>query len=114
MMRHLFFAGLNNLFTVERRERTTDGAGGFTLSWVTTAFVRGRIRPASSREREVAASEEREISHVLYVLSGSDIVRGDRVTCNNLTVEVMGIREPSLADQHWEIDCMERQQEVTV
>lgn len=114
MMRRLLFAGLNNLFTVERRERTSDGQGGFVLSYVEIICVRGRIRPASGREREVAASEEREISHILYVLAGTDIERGDRVTCDDLTVDVMGIREPSLAGQHYEIDCMERQQEAAV
>lgn len=59
----------------------------------------------------MALSEERQISHVLYVVHGEDIERGDRVACGDLTVEVMGIREPSKAGHHLEIDCLERQDE---
>ena len=109
-----FRALLNNVFTVERRTRTPDGQGGFEIDRVTVGFVRGRIRPANTREREVAASEERELSHVLYVVAGANIGRGDYVTTRGITFEVMGVREPSLMDHHWEIDCMERQQEVNV
>ncbi len=109
-----FRALLNNDFTVQRRTRTSDGQGGWTIGLVQVSKVRGRIRPASTKEREVAASEERELSHVLYVVAGANIGRGDYVTTKGITFEVMGVREPSLMDHHWEIDCMERQQEVNV
>jgi SPP1 family predicted phage head-tail adaptor len=75
--------------------------------------VQGRIRPASSSEREVAQQEERLLTHVLYVAAGSDIARGDRVSVGNLTVEVLGVREPSKAGEHLEIDCEEQQPEVS-
>jgi len=45
------------------------------------------------------------------------VARGDRVTyadadgVHPLAVEVLGIREPSEAGTHWEIDCLERQYE---
>jgi hypothetical protein len=35
------------------------------------------------------------------------------VTCGDLQVEVLGVREPSLAGHHWEIDCLERQIEIS-
>ena len=74
----------------------------------------GRIRPATSAEREVAKLERRDITHVLYVVHGTDIARGDRVECGDLTVDVQGIREPSKASHHLEIDCLEVQHEATV
>ena len=96
---------LNNTFAVERRTRTHDGQGGFTVGYSSVdANVEGRIRPAA---------EGRDVSHVLYVVDGEDIERGDRVTCGDLVVEVLAIREPSLADHHLEIDCLERQVEET-
>lgn len=103
----------NNTFTIERRTRTSDGKGGFTIGYLSQGTVSGRIRPASGREREVAAQEGRDISHVLYVAADEDIARGDRVSVGDLVVEVQGVREPSQAGHHLEIDCWERQKEVS-
>ena len=103
----------NNTFTVERKSRTGDGHGNFPLTWSSVGSVSGRIRPASSRERELAAQEGREITHVLYVSAETDIARGDRATTGDLVVEVLGVREPSEAGHHLEVDCLETQKEVT-
>jgi head-tail adaptor len=107
-----FASLLNNSFVVTRITRTSDGAGGWTVGYTAVGTYEGRIRPASGQEREVAAAIERQISHVLY-LECEDIERGDVVTCGDLSVEVMGIREPSQAGHHLEIDCLERQREVS-
>ena len=109
----IFTSLLNNTFTVERRVRTSDGQGGWEIGYGVVGTIEGRIRPASSEERTVAQREERDVSHVLYCLPGEDIARGDRVTCGALTVEVLGVREPSLAGEHVEIDCLEVQAETT-
>lgn len=109
---------LNNQFTISRRDRVSDGQGGWTIVWADVATVRGRIRPANSAERVVADKDEQQVTHVLYVVAGEDIARGDLVAClgpegvHELEVEVLGIREPSQAGHHWEIDCLERQPEV--
>jgi len=103
----------NNTFTIERRTRTSDGQGGFTIGYSSQGSVTGRVRPASGREREVAAQEGREISHVLYTAADEDVARGDRVTCGDLILEVLGVREPSKAGHHLEVDCVERQKEET-
>jgi SPP1 family predicted phage head-tail adaptor len=108
----VFQSLLNNDVAIERRQRTPDGQGGWAIGYLAGDTVRGRIRPASSSEREVAQLEERQITHVLYVLAGTDIERGDRVTVGDLVVEVEAIREPSKAGEHLEIDCRERQVEV--
>jgi len=109
----VFTSLLNNTFTVSRLVRSADGQGGHAISYVEIGDVAGRIRPTSGSEREVADSEEQQISHVLYVAAGSDVARGDLVECGDLAVEVLGIREPSLAGEHWEIDCLERVDEST-
>lgn len=103
---------LNNTFTVERRDRLADGQGGWTIVYAEVGAVRGRICPSTGKERVIADSEEQQITHVLYVVAGENVARGDRVTCGDLVVEVLGVREPSEADHHWEIDCLERQEEV--
>lgn len=109
----VFTSLLNNTFTVKRRDRLDDGQGGWTIVYAEAGTVQGRICPSTGAERVVADSEEQQISHVLYVVVGEDITRGDRVTCGDLAVEVLGIREPSEAGKHWEIDCLERQYEET-
>lgn len=110
----VFESLLNNTFTVERRRRSPDGQGGWSIDYVAIGTVEGRLRPATSRERETAALEERQITHVFYVVAGTDVVRGDRVTGDGVSVEVEGIREPSRADEHLEIDCNERQPEQSL
>jgi SPP1 family predicted phage head-tail adaptor len=111
----VFDSLLNNTFSVERRTRTGDGQGGWILGYASIGTTLGRIRPASGVERQVAMSEGREISHVLYVRHGGNIVaRGDRVTCGDLVVEVLGLREPSKSGHHLEIDCLQREQETAI
>jgi SPP1 family predicted phage head-tail adaptor len=96
----------------DRTEDTDgDGHGGWPEGWNELATVPGRLRPTSTQEREVAALEDRTISHVLYVVAGTDIARGDRVIGGDVTVEVLGVREPSRAAHHLEVDCLERQKE---
>ncbi|MFO7740823.1 MAG: phage head closure protein [Anaerolineae bacterium] len=111
----VFESLLNNTFTVERRLRVSDGQGGWVIAYETAGTIEGRIRPTTLKERLVADRAEAQISHVLYCHAGENVGRGDRVTTGDLTVEVLGVREPSEADEHWEIDCLEIQEEdVTV
>ena len=95
---------------LKRQTRTADGQGGWAIGYTDLPIVRGRIRPASSTEREVAMSEERQISHVLYVTAAANIKRSDVATVGNLIVDVEAIREPSKSGEHYECDCLERQQ----
>jgi len=113
-MMSVFVSLLNNTFVLSRRDRIADGQGGWAIVWAPNGSTLGRIRPASSAEREVAQEEQRAITHVLYVVHGTDILRGDRVECGDLIVDVQGIREPSKASHHLEIDCLEVQHEATV
>jgi head-tail adaptor len=108
----VFESLLNLQYTITRRERVSDGQGGWAVTYGLLATVPGRMRPASSAEREAAAQDQRRISHVLYVLPTVDIARGDQVDGDGITVNVVGIREPSRAGHHLEVDCWEGQLEV--
>jgi SPP1 family predicted phage head-tail adaptor len=109
----VFDSLLNNEFVVSRRRRTFDGQGGWSIDFTHVDYITGRLRPATSRERESASQQERDITHVLYVEAGEDIARGDQVIVNGLVLDVEGIREPSTSGHHLEVDCRERQVEVT-
>jgi len=110
----IFQSLLNNMFTLSRRDRLPDGEGGWVIVYAANGSARGRVRPATSAEREVAKMEQRDITHVLYVVHGTDIARGDQVECGDLTLLVQGVREPSKMGHHLEIDCLEVQHEATV
>lgn len=101
----------NNTFSVYRKTRVHDGQGGWGYAYPETATstVEGRMRPASAAEMTIALQRQAEISHVLYVLASEDIRRGDRITGDDGTWDVIAVREPSRADHHLEIDCYERQ-----
>jgi SPP1 family predicted phage head-tail adaptor len=104
----------NDWFAISRRERVSDGQGGWPVGWASVGLVRGRIRPATAAEIESAAQQQRQITHVLYVLPVAGVARGDRVASSDLTltVDVQGVRDPSHAGHHWEVDCVEVQREV--
>lgn len=107
----VFNAARNNSFVSFRRDRISDGQGGWSIVYIQYISFLGRIRPASSAEREIAQQEQRAISHVLYVEYGEDIARGDMVVGGRLVVDIQGVREPSQAAHHLEIDCLEVQRE---
>ena len=48
---------------------------------------------------------------MLYVKANADIARGDQVTVDGLTVDVVAVKEPSKAGEHYEAECRERQVE---
>jgi len=109
----VFTSLLNNDFDHTRRERTPDAQGGWVISYMTMDPIRGRLRPASSSEIIAAQQEQRRITHVFYCLATEDILRGDQITGDGVTVDVTAVREPSRADHHFEIDCSETQVEST-
>lgn len=109
----VFESLLNNTASIERRRRTGDGQGGWVIDYVPVGTAAVRVRPASAGEREVAQAEGSDVSHVLYAVYGADIERGDRVTVRDLVLAVLAVREPSLAGEHIEVDCTERQVEAT-
>jgi len=112
MSNTVFLSMLNNTLTVSRRVRVSDGQGGWTIAYEEVGSIDARVRPLSSKERIVAGSEEQQITHVIYCVADEDITRGDIVEDEDgWQAEILGIREPSLAGEHWEIDALERQNE---
>lgn len=100
-----------SVFSVSRPTRTADGQGGWTVGYSDAGTVQGRLRPASASEKAVAMQMQAQVSHVLYCGASEDLERGDLITCEGRTVEVIAVREPSHMGHHLEIDCLEIQQE---
>lgn len=109
----VFHSLLNHTFAVSRIRRTPNGQGGWAVDYVANGEVLGRLRPASGAEVLAAQQEGWSLSHVLYVEGGEDIQRGDMVVGGGQTVYVAGVRDPSTAHEHLEIDCTSTQPEVS-
>lgn len=95
--------------------RTADGRGGWAVDYEFAFTTNCRLRPASSTERADGAQQGQHISHVMYVTypPPSPFVRGQRVVVDGvMSLWVEGVREPSMAGKHLELDCQEVQHET--
>jgi len=104
----VFGALLISTFVVSRTVRTSNGYGGWRPSWEYLGSYSGRLRPASGSEITVAAQQQREMTHVLYLEADANIERGDMIVGEGHILDVQAVREPSHAGHHLEIDCRER------
>lgn len=112
----VFQSLLNSTGILYKRHRSEDGRGGWEIDYELDSAIECRMRPASSSERTVAQSEERQITHVLYTEIDEDIARGDRFLVDGVLVDIDALRKPSrennyLALEHLEFDCLEKQYE---
>ncbi len=112
----VFASLLNNTFTIWQPERASDGQGGWLVAYSSLGTVLGRMRPRGGSEMDTADREERNVPHVLYVTAGGSVAEQIGREClitpagdAARVFEVQGVREPSLAGEHLEIDCFQRQ-----
>lgn len=99
-MRHLF----NHEFTHQRLVTTTDQYGDPTVERRTLGTIRGRMRPANITEQFVASVAAVTIDYVFYCEPGPDIRRGDLISGGGVTMEVIAVKDPSLAGHHLEVE----------
>ncbi|MCL6612482.1 MAG: head-tail adaptor protein [Peptococcaceae bacterium] len=96
----------NNVFTHQRPTITRDEYGGCIITWNTLGTIKGRLRPTGVSERSASylANPQAVVSHVFYCGPGVDIRSGDRVVLGNVTVEILGVKNPSYANHHIEAE----------
>lgn len=99
----------NHAFTISRIQRMSDAQGGWTVGYVVVDTCQGRLRPVSTSERTVSNQEQAKVRYVLYCATTIDVRRADLVSGAGKVVEVVAVREPSLAGHHLEVDCEEIQ-----
>lgn len=91
---------LNRTFNRWRNTETDDGAGGVTTAWAKVDTVKGRLSSPSPAERQTAAQEGVEIDRVVYLDSDTDVVRGERLVVDGITVEILTLVRPSIPGHH--------------
>jgi head-tail adaptor len=74
---HARFA--NRTLVVERKARTTDGAGGWTEAFAPIGTVTGSLQPLSAVERHIAEQEWAEARWVFFADIDAGIARHDEL-----------------------------------
>lgn len=72
-----------------RSTSTTDGGGGSSIVWALHGTVNTTLAPPSSSEREAAAQQGLEVTHVATVPLHVAVTRGDRLVVRGMTIEVV-------------------------
>lgn len=98
--------------TVERRTRSSDGAGGWIEAWSTVGTVVGSLQPAGAAETERGDRELAEHRWVFYCDPDSDLARDDRLTVDDQTCVVLSVARwyANSAIDHWAAQLEERQE----
>jgi SPP1 family predicted phage head-tail adaptor len=70
---------LDQRITVERKERTPDGGGGFVETWTAQATIWALVRPMSGRERAHAQQTQSGGNYLVVVRRGIEIDEACRI-----------------------------------
>lgn len=93
---------LNNRFDQVRPVRTTDGMGGFTVTWQTVATFMGRLRPLTPNEMETAMRMDEAFTHILYA-EPRVFEKDDQLSFRGERYRVIASQEPSYANFHMQL-----------
>lgn len=97
---------LNSRREVWRKERVSDGGGGWITEYVQVGSVRTRVCQPSARERQSADQSFAELTHIAYVNPGTDIRREDQLRATGAhPLEVLSTFEPSEPGTYLRADC---------
>jgi head-tail adaptor len=94
-------------FTLQSNIPSTDSVGGHVDDYTqVTKTFRGQLSRAPSGESLSSGKTTAYASHILYC-AHMDITERDRVIFGDRTFLVTGVKNPSNADEHLEIDLLE-------
>lgn len=75
--------------TIWRKTETVDSAGGYTTVWASDGTTKAMVAPPSAAERDAAAQEGLEVTHIVSMPLDVDVDRGDRLVVGGVTIEVV-------------------------
>ncbi|MFH8797057.1 head-tail adaptor protein [Streptomyces sp. NPDC017941] len=101
---------LNRSVQVWRQVTSDDGGGGQETAWVVQSTQRARLSQPSARERQAADQAEADLTHIVYLLPGADVRRGDELRPPaGPALDVTAVFEPSEPGTYLRADCTARQ-----
>ena len=103
---------LPDTVVISRRTTASDGAGGWSETWATSATVAGRLMPKyqiSGTEGQAAGQIQAAAQWACTLPAGTDLRAGDRVTVAGRTYEVQAVLSAGVA---WRISVRADVREV--
>jgi len=104
---------LTSACTIQRRQRSkAPSGGGWATSWEQVDAVLGYVRSMGTSVADDPSQPQGRVSYRVYMRVGADVQQRDRILVDGHELEVIGVREPSAAGYHLEIDAAEWQTEA--
>lgn len=94
---------LDQRVTVQRIERTSDGAGGETTAWVDFASLWANVKPASGRELQIEGRMTATSSTVFTIRRRADLLDTDRIVWGGVSYNIRAIMLGSQRDLYMAI-----------
>ena len=82
---------LKHRINIQRETKTSDGAGGASITWNTIAQPWAYIKPRSGNERFQAMRLESDITHRIYMRYRTDFNAADRIEYNGRIMQIRAI-----------------------
>jgi SPP1 family predicted phage head-tail adaptor len=98
---------LDKRITLQYSTKVSDGAGGFTTTWVDAASVFAAIWPTSASEVTAANSTTMVISHRIRIRFRSVLKASWRVKYKSRYFNIVSILNPNEAGEWLDIMCKE-------
>lgn len=100
---------LNATADVWRITKVSDGMGGWVNTTVKVATVRARFSQPSAAQRTAADQTTARLTHVVYLASGANVLRGDELRVGARKLTVLAVFEPSEPGTYLRADCQQTQ-----
>lgn len=96
---------LDQRVTIQRIERTSDGAGGETTAWVDFASLWANVKPASGRELQIEGRMTAAFSTVFTIRRRADLLDTDRIVWRDVAYNIRSIMTGSQRDLYLKIEA---------
>jgi SPP1 family predicted phage head-tail adaptor len=97
---------LDQLITIKRETRTTDGMGGDTVALVDVAAnLWAHVRPRTGRELAKHDRVEAPAMYLFKIRNRSDILDSDRIVWNGATYNIRAVLTEGTRDMYLEINA---------
>ena len=98
---------LRHKISLQRREKTPDGGGGYTYDWVEYDTTYAWIRPMSGVENLVAMRIESNITHDLFIRYRADLNAKDRIVFGSRSFDVVSVINIEERNKWLQLRCEE-------
>ena len=96
---------LRERVSIQSPPAVSDGAGGITGSWTTTATVSAEVRPLNAGQQLLAGAPQGETFYRVTLRGGVAVTTADRLMWGSLALTISGIINPDMRGRWLELTC---------